>query len=67
MSEAPVRLYRGERLGAPRLNLVRKSRLAEGAPGRGGALRVISFLSGSFMADVQYDRVVGIAGRLCAR
>jgi hypothetical protein len=35
-------------------NLVRDGRLTEVSPGRGGALRFIGFLSGSFVADVQY-------------
>jgi hypothetical protein len=42
-----------------RHNPVRESRLAEGAPGRGGAH---CFLSGLFVADGQYNRVVGIVG-----
>jgi hypothetical protein len=48
-------------------NLVRESCLAEGAPGRGGALRIISFLCGLFVVGVQYNRVEGIVGRLRAR
>ena len=37
------------------------------ASARGGALRIISFLSGLFAADVQYNRAGGIAGRVRVR
>ena len=44
--------------------LVRGGRLAEASLGRGGALRIIGFLSGLFVADMQYNRIVGIVIRL---
>jgi tetratricopeptide (TPR) repeat protein len=44
-------------------NLIRDSRLAGASPGRGGALRMIGFLSGLFVADVQDNRMGGIVVR----